>query len=204
MLRRIYKKLARAWYRLVTLKSSSRKIAAGFALGIFLSFTPTFGFQTVLALAAAAMLKVNPISCVLGVYLTNVFTVMPIYAFCYGVGRWVLGVEQVVKVDLEQDGILLSILGLGRRGLAWIGVQSVGAVLVGGVSGGIAYFLALFGVIRYRTARLNRRIRAMHRRIEQGQVKADQSSSTHLRLAAEEEPPPDGAAATDRLPRTSR
>ena len=188
MLKRTYKRLARAWYRLVTLKSSSRKIAAGFALGVFLSFTPTFGFQTVLAVGIAAMLKVNPISCVLGVYLTNVFTVVPIYAFCYSVGRWVLGVDQVVHVDLDQDGILLSILGLGRSGLAWIGVESVGAVLVGSISGGIAYFLSLFGVIRYRTARLNRRIRAMHRRIEEAQTEADQSSSTHLRLAAGQEP----------------
>ena len=184
MLRRIYRKFARVWYRLVTLKSSSRKIAAGLALGVFLSFTPTFGFQTVLALGAAAALKVNPISCVLGVNLTNFFTVIPLYSLCHGVGRWVLGVEQTVNVTLQREGILLNLLSLGGRGLQWIGIESVGAVLVGSISAGIAYFLALFGVIRYRTARLNRRIRAMHRRIEQAQAEADQSSTTHLRLSA--------------------
>jgi uncharacterized protein (DUF2062 family) len=152
--------LGKLWYKLVTLKRSPRKIAAGFAVGIFLSYTPTFGFQTVLAIGCATLLRINPVSAVVGVYLTNVFTVAPIYALCYNLGSRLLG--SVPLQNPEQFKSWLTFLKLGPR---VIGTEFLGGLLMGILTVAPAYFLALFGVIRYRRARLNRRIENMRKRI---------------------------------------
>ena len=167
MWKKHYSKLKRVWYRLVTLKSSPRKIALGFALGTFVAFTPPICLQTVLAITLAALFRVNPISAVAGTYVTNVFTAWPVYFLCYKVGSWVLGVEVSVPHDIQEGGFLLGVLRFGRLGLTWIGVEFVGGLIVG-IAGAIpAYFLALFAVVRYRRARLARRIARMRERMEQ-------------------------------------
>lgn len=169
MLRPIYDKLAKLWYKLVTLKSSPRKIALGFALGIFLSFTPTLGFQTALALGLATLLRVNPISAAAGVYLTNIFTAWPLYALCYNVGSWVAGVEPHLGPLVPQTHAGWGLFAhFTKLGLKWIAVEFLGAIIVGGISAVPAYFLALFAIVRYRTARLNRRIQRVRARMAQG------------------------------------
>lgn len=163
MLKGIVRGFRKLWYKLVTLKSSPRKIAAGFALGIFVSYTPTFGFQVVLSLALAALLRVNPIAAVLSVQLTNLFTVFPIYAACYGLGRSILGGRSFVGTEVFE-----SFWAFIKAGPVVMATEFVGGLVFGIVTAVPSYFLVLFGVIRYRRARLNRRIRAMEKRMAEG------------------------------------
>lgn len=157
----------------MTLKSSPRKIALGFALGVFLAFTPTFGVQTILTLSLAALLRVNPISATVGVYVSNPLTVVPMYALCYKLGAWILGVSPVIQGEELSWGLL----SLGKTGLSWMGVEMVGAIFVGGVSAMVGYFVALASVVRYRRARLNRRIEKMRQRLED--TSESESDSRH-------------------------
>ena len=161
MLRKIVHQIARLWYKLVTLRSSPKKIAAGLAIGVFISFTPTFGFQTVLAIGCAALFKVNPVSTVMGVYLTNPFTFVPVYALCYSVGRRILGMEPLHSPAI----VFKSLPALLTHGPQILVGVLIGGVVLGLLAGPLAYFLALFAVVRYRVARLNRRIEKMRRRI---------------------------------------
>lgn len=167
MLRKLYQKLYAVWYRLVTLRSSPRKVAGGLALGIFVSLTPTFGVQMAIVVAVAALLRVNAASALVGVYLTNVVTVWPLYVLCYRVGRVVVGGTPADEVVFSRAGGIYRLLELGQRGLVLIGTELIGAVIVGTLAAPCVYFLTLFGVVRYRRARLNRRIRRMRRRLEQ-------------------------------------
>lgn len=177
MLRRIYDRLRKLWYKLVTLKSSPRRIALGFALGVFLAYTPTFGVQMPLALGMATVLKVNPISCLVGTYLTNVFTVWPIYVLCHGLGSWVTGVESVfIPRNPEPTTWWSSLVYISKLGLQWVALELLGATICGTLSAVAAYFLMLFAVIRYRTVRLNRRIRRVRARIMQAQQEAEERS----------------------------
>jgi hypothetical protein len=162
-LRRLYIKLARLWYKLVTLKSSPRKIALGFALGVFIAHTPTLGLQTVLALSLAALLKVNPVSATLGVYVSNPFS----YALCYRVGAWMVGMSPGEGLDLTGDGFFWAVLALGKTGLTWMWVEFMGALVVGTLTALIAYFAALFATVRYRSARANRHMKEMKERLEE-------------------------------------
>lgn len=171
-LRRLYIKLARLWYKLVTLKSSPRKIALGFALGVFIAHTPTLGLQTVLALSLAALLKVNPVSATLGVYVSNPFS----YALCFRVGAWMVGMSPGDGLELTGDGFFWAVLALGRTGLTWMWVEFVGALIVGTLTAIIAYFAALFATVRYRSARANRHMKEMKERLEEDGEEEGQES----------------------------
>jgi hypothetical protein len=173
-LRRLYIKLARLWYRLVTLKSSPRKIALGFALGVFIAHTPTLGVQTILTLSLAALLKVNPISATVGVYMSNPVTMVPMYALCYRVGAWVVNASPGNGLEVSGEGFFWGLLSLGKTGLTWMWVEFVGALIVGSLNAIIAYFVAMFAVVRFRRARLNRHMKEMKERLEEDPQDEDQ------------------------------
>jgi hypothetical protein len=63
---------------------------------------------------------------------------------------------------------------IAKLGVEAIAVETVGAVIVGAVSAPIAYVLCLYAVVKYRTARLNRRIKKMRERIQQAKTPAPQ------------------------------
>ena len=66
-----------------------RSVAGGLALGLFIGFMPILG-QMFIAAALAIAFRVNLPLSVMGAWITNPFTVAPIYFFAYKVGAWVL------------------------------------------------------------------------------------------------------------------
>ncbi len=67
-----------------------RSVSGAFAVGLFLAWVPV-PLQMVLATATAILLRVNlPVAFGL-VWITNPFTIPPLYYFAYLVGTWVLG-----------------------------------------------------------------------------------------------------------------
>ena len=77
--------------RLARIKSSPDAIARGMALGVFIGFTPFFGFHILIAVFFAFILRQNKIAAFVGVWVTNPLTAPFIYALEYEVGRMLLG-----------------------------------------------------------------------------------------------------------------
>jgi len=76
-----------------------RSVSGAFSVGLFMAFVPV-PFQMVLAAAAAIALRVNlPISVAL-VWITNPFTMPPIFYGSYKIGAWVLGTP-VRNIDFK-------------------------------------------------------------------------------------------------------
>jgi len=193
MFRWIYEKLSRTWYKLVTLRTSPRKIAAGLALGIFISYTPTFGCQMALGIGLAALFRVNPIAAVVGVQLTNFATVVPIYILCYKIGSWLVGASVSQSVHFTENSTLGTLLNLGKSGLEWLGLEAVGGVVLGIPSAILAYFLCLWAVVKYRTTQLNRRIEQMRQRVHEAELETNQKTPAHAEPEkADDVPPPAG------------
>lgn len=69
-----------------------RSVAGAMAVGIFAAFIPMFG-QMIIAAAAAMWLRVNLPLAVAMVWVTNPFTVAPIFFFTYKIGAWLLGIN---------------------------------------------------------------------------------------------------------------
>ena len=67
-----------------------RSVAGAFAVGLFFAWMPV-PFQMALAAGAAIMIGTNlPLSVVL-VWITNPFTITPMFYFAYIVGTWIIG-----------------------------------------------------------------------------------------------------------------
>lgn len=75
------------WRRTVRLEGSPRAIALGLAIGIFVAFSPTIGFQMIIAAFLASMVRANPAPAIMAVWITNPLTIPPIYAGTYYLGH---------------------------------------------------------------------------------------------------------------------
>jgi uncharacterized protein (DUF2062 family) len=53
-------------------------------MGVFIGMSPLLGIHTVLGLFAASVLRLNRLITLVGVYVTNPWTIVPIYSF----GTW--------------------------------------------------------------------------------------------------------------------
>lgn len=71
------------------------RLALGVAIGMFVTFTPTIGFQMGLVVFFAWMLRANKVVGVPLVWISNPATLVPIYWFCYKVGATVIRSEAV-------------------------------------------------------------------------------------------------------------
>lgn len=72
---------------MVRLEGSPRAIALGLAIGIVVAFSPTIGFQMIIAAFLASMVRANPAPAIMAVWITNPLTIPPIYAATYYLGR---------------------------------------------------------------------------------------------------------------------
>ncbi|MBU5638076.1 DUF2062 domain-containing protein [Geomonas sp. Red69] len=129
-------------YSILSLDSHPGHIAAGFAVGVFISFTPFFGLHTPLAIAAAFLLRLNKLTCITGAWVNTPITVVPILGVSYKLGAFLRG--RPIK-DLPISG-----------GLEWHNLERyaksliLGSSILGFFAAIIAYFLCYYLVVRFR------------------------------------------------------
>lgn len=87
------KKLKQQFKTILSLDAHPGHIAAGFALGVFISFTPFFGLHTPLAIVLAFVFRLNKLSCITGAWINTPLTVVPVLAASYELGMVLLGQE---------------------------------------------------------------------------------------------------------------
>jgi len=97
--------------RLLVLNGTPHGIAAGFALGLFLSVIPTFGLGMVAALALAPLLRLNLVATYAGTLVVNPLTGVFFYAADYFIGAWVLGIKDAVRIPSSFAEAKALILG---------------------------------------------------------------------------------------------
>jgi uncharacterized protein (DUF2062 family) len=139
------------------------------SIGVFVAFTPTLGFQILLATLVATLLGANRPAAIVPTFLTNPFTAPPVYAFEYWLGHLVLGGPPVSRV---REAIEAAVLSISQRDLADVsgrarlllemGADVYGATFFGGCVVGAAlavpsYALTLRAVRAHRRRRLHRR-----------------------------------------------
>ena len=78
-------------YRLARLRGTPYSLAAGFAFGAAVSFTPFIGFHFVLSGLLAWIFRANIIASALGTVVGNPWTFPFIWALIYKLGHWMLG-----------------------------------------------------------------------------------------------------------------
>lgn len=172
-------------YRVLHADDTPHRLALGIALGMFIGMTPTVGLQMMLVLLLASVIKANRIVGLPIVWITNPFTIAPIYFFNYMLGRsamsdWTAGEGlsyQEMRELLGQIGQtgLTELFGIEfwskfSHILMSIGIELwIGSAVVGVILGLIAYLVSYRAIIWYRTetpfGRLHvRRLARRHKR----------------------------------------
>ena len=150
--------ISRQWQRLrekiVREQATPDFIARGWAIGMFYGCAIPFGFQLILSIPTAIVLKGSKIGATVGTFVTNHFSIFIIYPVQCWLGNRLLG------GDLSYGAISHALRDLVKEqswdALARIGGELVAAFLVGGL-----LFAAVFTPLTYLGVRaLVRRHRA--------------------------------------------
>jgi len=89
-------------------------VARGLALGLFIAFTPTIPFQMLLAATGAFLLKADLPAAIVGVWVTNPLTAVPIYLAANKLGHrllqdtWLLSLVQEFFVQESRSAAFFN------------------------------------------------------------------------------------------------
>lgn len=154
--------------RILGLHDTPHRIAWGVFLGFVVAFTPTVGIQMMLFVAVATVLRSNKVSGLPIVWITNPFTVVPIYYSAWRIGAFILGTdgdpergqEIIGRLVGAEESFTFSRMFEGQfwmeifRTMWELGAELwLGGTLVGLVLGAIFYPVTIIGVNAYRRAR---------------------------------------------------
>lgn len=126
---------------ILSLDSHPRHIAVGFAVGVFISFTPFFGLHTPLAIAAAFIFRLNKLTCITGAWINTPITVIPALGLSYKIGRVLRGLPpaEITFKSLEWASLKKYAASL-----------VLGSSILGFVLAIASYFVCYWLIIRFR------------------------------------------------------
>ncbi|MEM9004166.1 MAG: DUF2062 domain-containing protein [Cyanobacteria bacterium P01_F01_bin.86] len=126
------------YLKFIRLRGHPKELARGLAAGVFAGMFPLFGLQTIIGVAIAFRIKGNPLMAAGGTWISNPLTYIPIYAFNYRVGSWILHRSSTQPfTDVES---LKAWLETGAD--VTINLM-LGSFVMGLIFGILAYFLGL-------------------------------------------------------------
>ena len=131
---------------ILSLDSHPGHISAGFAVGVFISFTPFFGIHTPLAILAAFVFRLNKLTCLTGSWINTPFTVVPILGLSYKLGRLLRGCPPLELHIREELTWRYAMELLHKNGTSIL----LGSSIIGFLAAIVAYFLCYFLVMRFR------------------------------------------------------
>jgi uncharacterized protein (DUF2062 family) len=131
---------------ILSLDSHPGHISAGFAVGVFISFTPFFGIHTAMAIVAAFVFRLNKLTCLTGSWINTPFTVIPVLGISYKLGRVLLGKtpqELHIKHELSWQ---YAVKLLDKHGSSLL----LGTSILGFLAAIVGYFLCYYLVVHFR------------------------------------------------------
>ena len=142
-------------HRFVRLPGSPHSVAAGFACGVAVSFTPLLGFHFVGAALLAWLIGGNLVASAIGTVVGNPWTFPLIWFWILTLGRWIVG--SPLDPEIEREITSSSMIG-NVKGILF--PMMVGGLITGPVSWFAAYYPMKYVIVSYRAARrlrLNRK-----------------------------------------------
>ena len=139
------------WLRLLRLNASPHTIALGFAIGVFMSFSPFLGFHLAFSGLFAWLLRGNIAASMLGNFLGNPISYPFMWAMVYQTGNAVMGkAPSAAMIDLTS-------LKFDAADFWNIFIPCfIGSIPVGILAGLLFYFPVKKSVMRFQAARRNR------------------------------------------------
>lgn len=133
--------------QVLVIQEPPRRIAVAFAVGLFLGMSPLLGVHTILALAVAWLFKLNKFVTLMGVFVTNPWTIVPIYSFGTWLGARIIGMDTVLP-SIDWSHITLVSFFEGFRPL--VTPFFLGTTVLGLVCAVMSYALIILAIRRRR------------------------------------------------------
>ncbi len=178
-------------HRLRRLPDPPHKIARGVAVGIFVCFTPFFGFHFVLAIILTFVMQGNILAALLATFFGNPLTFPIIATVSIELGSWMLGMQHALPLPELVDAFSEASLELWRNVTAIFTAEVAHwnrlgdfyhrvflPYMIGGIIPGIAtailgYMLTLPAVTAYQKARIKRLKKRYEKKRASEEAKAD-------------------------------
>ena len=153
----------RRWRRIIVNKvlhadDPPHRLALGVAIGVFVTFTPTIGFQMAIVLFLAWLLGANKAVGLPVVWLSNPATLVPIFWPCYHLGRWLLHTPSISSA--WWSSITHPPAGWAERvAFYWTRITEVfwplwvGGIVVGLLAAYVSYYAVFYILCTYRMRR---------------------------------------------------
>ena len=139
--------LKKVYERFIKIRGEPRKIALGFALGLFVGMSPTMGLQIAIAVFLAALFKWNKISAAIGVWITNPVTAPFIYGTTYLIGAKLLGIRKTYVSNSEIN--LDTITKILHKAPEFFWALIIGGIIIGLPLAIAGYYFSYAAVTRY-------------------------------------------------------
>ncbi len=139
--------LQKIYQRFIRIRGNPREIARGFALGLFIGFSPTMGVQIVVAVFLAALFKWNKFTAAIGVQVTNPVTAPFIYGFTYFIGAKLIGLQKPLLLTESFDWN--SIVNMMDQAPKIFLALTIGGVIIGAPAAMIGYVACYAAVDGY-------------------------------------------------------
>lgn len=125
-------------------------VALGFAIGVFVAFTPFIGLHFALSVLAAWLFGASVLASALGTFIANPVTSPLILASTFGLGTWMLHEHiALAPIDLS-DGLLRTSM---EHLWPLLKPMALGSIPLGFVAGIPSYFLVRHAVEAYQARR---------------------------------------------------
>jgi len=126
--------------RVLRVSASPHAIAAGFAAGVFASFTPFLGLHFIISFIVAFAIGGNILAAALGTAVGNPLTFPAIWISSYNLGNFVLG---RAPGHLSPHDIAVSLTGQPFDAI----IPLIRTIMVGGIPLGLVFGVASYGII---------------------------------------------------------
>ena len=143
------KRLLRLVYlRFLRLRGKPEVVAKGLAVGVFAGCFPFLGFQSLVGIFFATLLKGSKVAAIAATWISNPLTYVPIFIFNYKIGKLLLGTKDTILfLDLK------SFTAFKELGPTFAITLLTGCAVVGSILAFITYFYSLAILERLRTRR---------------------------------------------------
>jgi uncharacterized protein (DUF2062 family) len=142
-----------------TLRTSLRQIlhldepphrtALAFAVGVFIAFSPTYGFHTLMVVFCAWAFRLNFLALAAGAFLNNPWTMVPFLGATLWTGFQLTGMPDFPSVYSDE----LSLASLYQHMMPYLLPFFLGGVVLS-LIGGLLGYLVAYGVISHYRGRL--------------------------------------------------
>lgn len=150
-------------HRLRRLPGTPYRIAAGFASGAAISFTPFIGLHFVLSAALALLVRGNVFASAIGTAVGNPWTFPFIWLWTYSLGRWVMGGGHGFRL-LPDDLSLMRLIF--DHPLEVLLPMVIGSIPTAAVAWFVFFWPLQRTVAAYQNARRRRVRKRLHRELE--------------------------------------